>query len=102
CTPLFRSGVPQSVLEVAVQGDELLIAGIRDSLPLDTAAIFTERPVGPFQRTIRLPSPVDPEQATAHLHSGVLTITLPKQQIGRASCRERGQDAGVGGSGTDE
>ncbi|HLV12776.1 MAG TPA: Hsp20/alpha crystallin family protein [Trueperaceae bacterium] len=73
-------GVPQSDLEVAVQGDELLIAGIRDSLPLDTAAIFTERPVGPFQRTIRLPSPVDPEQATAHLHSGVLTITLPKQR----------------------
>ena len=43
-------------IEVAVQGDDLLIAGIRDGLPLDSVPVFTERPVGPFQRTIRLPS----------------------------------------------
>ena len=73
-------GVPQSDLEVAVQGDELLLAGIRDSTPVDTVPVFTERPIGPFQRTIRLPSPVDPEHATAHLQSGVLTINLPKQR----------------------
>jgi HSP20 family protein len=42
--------------------------------------VFTERPIGPFQRTIRLPAPVDPERATAHLQSGVLTINLPKQR----------------------
>ncbi len=73
-------GVPQSDLEVALQGDELLIAGIRDSMPVDTVPVFTERPIGPFQRTIRLPSPVDPEHATAHLQSGVLTISLPKKR----------------------
>jgi HSP20 family protein len=73
-------GVPQSDLEVAVQGDELLIAGIRDGIPVDAMPVFIERPIGPFQRTIRLPSPVDPEQVTAHLQSGILTINLPKRR----------------------
>ena len=73
-------GVAQADLEVAVQGDELLIAGIRDSVPVESVPVFSERPVGPFQRTIHLPEPVDPERVTAYLQSGVLSINLPKQQ----------------------
>ena len=71
-------GVAQEDLEVAVQGEELLIAGIRDGMLADATPVFTERPVGPFQRTIRLPEPVDPEQVTAHLQAGLLTVNLPK------------------------
>lgn len=71
-------GVEQGDLEVAVQGDELLIAGLRGGPPQDLRPLFTERPVGPFQRTIRLPSEVAPDRATAHLSNGVLSLTLPK------------------------
>lgn len=71
-------GVEQADLEIAVQGDELLIAGLRNGPISDMTTVFTERPVGPFQRTINLPGEVSPENATAHLSNGVLSLKLPK------------------------
>ena len=38
---------------------------------------FIEIPAGPFQRQIRLPLPVDPEQVAARQENGLLWITLP-------------------------
>lgn len=76
-------GVDQSDLEIAIEGDELLIAGLRGAT-LDGPAggngtiVFTERASGPFQRTISLPAAVKPEGATAHLSRGVLVVTIPK------------------------
>lgn len=70
-------GVSQQSLEIAIEGDELLIAGLRE--PNDGGRlVFGERPVGPFQRSVRLPERIDRERATAHLMSGLLTVTLPK------------------------
>ena len=37
-----------------------------------------ERIQGGFQRTVRLPYPVDPSQVQARFDDGVLTVTLPK------------------------
>lgn len=71
-------GVEQADLEIAVQGEELLVAGLRNGPLNDLVAVFTERPVGAFQRTIRLPGEVVAENATAHLSNGVLSLTLPK------------------------
>jgi len=71
-------GVEQADLEIAVQGDELLIAGLRNGPGHDLTAVFSERPLGPFQRTINLPGAVSPENATAHLSNGVLSLKLPK------------------------
>lgn len=71
-------GVSQSDLELAVNDGELLIAGLRETLPQGPAVISSERPSGPFQRSIALPLPVDRENATAHLANGVLVVTLPK------------------------
>jgi len=76
-------GVDQADLEIAVEGDELLVAGLRGSL-LDTSTsergeiVFSERATGPFQRSISLPAPVKPDAATAHLSRGVLVVTIPK------------------------
>ncbi len=72
-------GVRLTDLEIAVQEDELLIAGLREPELLAGNAVFSERRVGPFQRTINLPQPVDAENGTAHLASGVLVVTLPKR-----------------------
>ncbi|MBX3142644.1 MAG: Hsp20/alpha crystallin family protein [Trueperaceae bacterium] len=71
-------GVSQSDLELAVNDGELVIAGLRETLPQGPAVIVSERPSGPFQRSIALPTPVDRENATAHLTNGVLVVTLPK------------------------
>ncbi len=71
-------GVSQSDLELAVNDGELLIAGLRETLPQGPAVLSSERPSGPFQRSVALPMPVDRENATAHLANGVLVVTLPK------------------------
>jgi HSP20 family molecular chaperone IbpA len=73
-------GVDQSRLELALQGDELVIAGIRETIDEGVRAVFIERPSGPFQRVVRLPGPVDAEAVTAHLRSGLLVINLPKRR----------------------
>lgn len=39
-----------------------------------------ERRTGQFQRTINLPSPVDPAGMTSHYENGVLRIHVPKQK----------------------
>jgi len=37
-----------------------------------------ERVFGLFQRSLRLPQPIDPEQVRAHFDHGVLTVILPR------------------------
>ena len=71
-------GVDQEDLEVAVQGRELVVAGHRHADGYGDA-IFSERAVGPFQRTVALPGDVDPEGATAQLVAGLLILHLPKR-----------------------
>ena len=39
---------------------------------------LVERSVGVFQRSLRLPAPVDPGKVQASFDNGVLTITIPK------------------------
>lgn len=71
-------GVGQADLEIAVEGGELLIAGLREPPFVGGRMLFSERSVGPFQRSFSLPGPVDADQASAHLAAGVLVVTLPK------------------------
>ena len=71
-------GVTQENLEIAVQGRELIVAGVREPLP-EGELIFSERPTGPFQRTVNLPSAVDAERAQARLANGLLSLYLPKR-----------------------
>jgi HSP20 family protein len=71
-------GVPQERLEVAIQGRNVIVAGLRDPIDETVNIICSERPRGHFQRTIELPSEVERERTTAHLQEGVLVLTLPK------------------------
>ena len=71
-------GLAQEDVEVAVQGRSLVVAGHRDAEDDESTLVFSERTIGPFQRTVDLPSEVDPSRATAHLSAGVLVLTLPK------------------------
>ena len=72
-------GVDQADLELALQGQELIVAGVRETLEDDVRPVFTERPAGPFQRNVHLPGPVDAEAVSAHLRAGLLVVHLPKR-----------------------
>ena len=80
-------GVPPEDVAVTMLGDTLRIAGERGRLPdVKTSKaedpggrwLLHERHSGPFDRTIRLPSPVDVDAVTAGFQDGVLTVNLPK------------------------
>jgi HSP20 family protein len=71
-------GVTQEDLELALQGQELLVAGIRDTIEEGITAVFSERPNGPFHRVVRLPTEIDRHAVTAHLREGVLVVHMPK------------------------
>ncbi len=73
-------GVELADLEIAADEDEVHVAGLREPNFELGEKVFSERAVGPFQRTFQLPGPVDAEGSTAHLASGVLVVTLPKRE----------------------
>jgi len=57
-----------------------------------------ERSVGVFQRSLRLPAPVDANQVQARFNNGVLTVTIPKDGVKDRSRRVQIRS----GSGTEE
>lgn len=71
-------GVAQENLEVAIQENTLIVAGLREPVEEGLQIVISERYRGHFQRELRLPSAVDREASQAHLQDGLLTLTLPK------------------------
>ncbi len=72
-------GVPKDALRVEVLGDELTLAGERDSAPKEgDTPVRLERARGKFSRTIHLSSEIDADRVTAELKDGVLRLTLPR------------------------
>ena len=80
-------GVPPSDIDISVLGDTLRISGHRQEQIQEPSQgsrwILRERRFGAFERTVSLPSMVDPEAAGADFKDGVLTITLPKANIAK-------------------
>lgn len=72
-------GIPEESMELALQENTLMVAGLREPVEGEQKIVFSERPSGHFQRNIELPEPVDRERTSAHLQSGLLTIDLPKR-----------------------
>ena len=71
-------------VEVLVAGDQLTIRGSRNvRAPEHAQALRRERPVGQFERTMVLPTPVDAEHVEAKLSNGVLAIAIPKVEEAR-------------------
>jgi HSP20 family protein len=97
-------GVSESDVEVNLHDDLLVIRGEKKFERKDEKENyhFVERSYGTFQRGLRLPYLVDPEQVQARFDHGVLTVTLPKTQQQERSRRihiQSGSRAGQGGQG---
>ncbi|MCB9553836.1 MAG: Hsp20/alpha crystallin family protein [Myxococcales bacterium] len=72
-------GVADEDLEITLKEEVLTLAGKRAvDVPEGFRAHLQERRPYSFTRSFSLPTRVDPEQVTAHLDAGVLTVELPK------------------------
>jgi len=73
-------GVAEQDIDVSLDDDVLTIRGEKKLEQKNEKENyhFVERSYGTFQRSIRLPGSVDPEQVKADFENGVLTVTLPK------------------------
>ena len=82
-------GVSQDNLEIAIQGRDVTVAGIRESFvetniretveKRQKDAVMNERSSGLVQRTITVPVEVLRDEVTAHLREGLLVLYLPKR-----------------------
>ncbi|MBB4039842.1 HSP20 family protein [Microvirga flocculans] len=95
-------GVTEQDIDVSLDDDVLTIRGEKKFERSDEKENFhfVERSYGTFQRSVRLPFPINPEQVRAHFENGVLTVTLPKTAQQERSRRIQVQGRGSGGQGT--
>jgi HSP20 family protein len=94
CTEL--PGVNQDDVEVTIDDDTLTVRGEKKLERKDDKENFRfmERSYSTFQRSLRLPFPVDPDQVQAEFNNGVLTVTLPKTKAQERSRRIQVQGSG--------
>jgi HSP20 family protein len=92
-------GVTEQDIDVSLDADVLTIQGEKKFERKDEKENFhfVERSYGTFQRSLRLPFPLDPDQVQASFDNGVLTVTLPK--TGRQERSRRIQVQGRGSTG---
>ena len=109
-------GVTEQDLDISLDDDVLTIRGEKKFERTDDKENFhfVERSYGTFERSLRLPFPIDPEQVQANFENGVLTVTLPKtgqqerahrikvQGGGRTQIAGQGTESAEGGQGTRE
>jgi HSP20 family protein len=79
------AGMKGDDIRVVTDGKVLKISGFRKSTnPKGIRQFYkVEIPVGPFERTVELPSPVDHSQVSARYDGGLLKIRIPKADDSR-------------------
>jgi HSP20 family protein len=71
-------GIDPKNVELAVEGDRLIIKGERKEASESKGGDYLRREVtyGRFERTVALPPGVDPDSVKAAYHEGVLEVTM--------------------------
>jgi len=95
-------GVTEQDIDVSLDDDMLTIRGEKRFERTDEKETFhfVECSYGTFQRSLRLPFAVNPDQVQASFENGVLTVTLPKTGRQERSRRIQVQGRGASGHGT--
>jgi HSP20 family protein len=88
-------GVSEKDIDISLNDDVLTIrAEKRQERKEEREGVhFSERSFGTFQRSLRLPFQVNPDQVQARFENGVLSVTLPKTQPQERSRRIQVQGA---------
>src|SRR5262249_27095515 len=78
-------GVKPDDVQITVVGDTVTIRGESKSEEDKKGERWhvRERRFGEFQRSLALPTPVDPDKAQAQFEHGTLTLTLPKSEAAK-------------------
>ena len=78
-------GVPEKEVSLSITGDLLTVKGEREfnHQPSDDNYLHMERVYGKFERSIRLPMPIQADRVSATYRDGVLEVRLPKTDEGR-------------------
>ena len=78
-------GADEKSVEATVQKRVLTIEGwARSDKPQELEALGQEFGMGRYRRNFTLPDVVDPERIQARMKNGVLTVTIPKKEEGKA------------------
>ena len=75
-------GVERDQVELQIKDHLLCIRGHRNPCAELSKQVYyrLERPSGSFERRFNLPQDIDPENVSAQLSEGILTVTLPRKQ----------------------
>lgn len=78
-------GLSAREIAISLRSSRIEIRGMKMEIPVKkgTRYLRLEREYGSFQRTVPLPSAVDPDGAKAYLENGILTIRLKKPKPAR-------------------
>jgi len=81
-------GVSLDEVEVLATQDSITVRGERSAETTEDGSVqhVRERFVGAYERSLTLPSEIDPDAVEARLSQGVLHVSLPKANTG---CRSR-------------
>jgi HSP20 family protein len=73
----------QDEFEVIIDGNTLVIRGERKETPLSGKGTYYQMEIhrGHFERSILLPTMVDPDKTEASFEDGLLKIVLPKSRL---------------------
>lgn len=79
-------GVDPKDVDISVEEDVLTISGSYETREEENNEHYHRRELhsGSFQRALRLPPTVEPQNATATFENGLLKLTMPKKQEARA------------------
>jgi HSP20 family protein len=94
-------GVSEQDIDISLEDDMLTIRGEKKFERKDEKENFhfVECSYGTFQRSVRLPYQVNPDQVQARFENGVLTVTVPKTGRPERSHRIQVQGRAAGGQG---
>jgi HSP20 family protein len=95
-------GVTENDIDVSLDDDVLTIRAEKKIERKEERenTHFTERSFGTFQRSMRVPYRLEPNQVKANFTNGVLTVTLPKNEA-QSQARKIPVEAGAQTSGTE-
>ena len=76
------AGVSAEAIDISVEGKSLTVRGEREDRQRHLSRLYHQMEIccGMFERSVNLPSEVDPQQASATYSDGILAIVLPKVQ----------------------
>jgi len=74
-------GVKPEDVELTVLGDSLTLKGERKSEQTNGERYYRqERPTGVFERTVTLPTAINPDSVKAEYRDGILTVHMEKEE----------------------